>query len=238
MEALGALGINVGYLLIQILSFVILMTALVGWLYRPILNVLEQRKQRIAKGLEDARQAAIARENADAEARRILDEARAEASTVRRDAVVQAEQAAKDIDARAREEARGILANAQTAAVEERDRILSELRSQVAAISIAAANKLVGESLDEQRQRQLIGDFFAKVPSGVGALRGDRAEVTSALPLSDAEKANARQALNVSEINFRVDPSILGGLVVRVGDRVVDDSVASRMSAMEDALRR
>jgi F-type H+-transporting ATPase subunit b len=233
-----ALGINIGYLIIQVLAFIILMTALSGWLYQPILNVLEQRKQRIAKGLEDARQAAIARENADAEARRILDEARAEAANARRDAVVQAEQAAKDIDARAREDARSIIANAQTAAVEERDRILSELRGQVAAISIAAANKLVGESLDDQRQRRLIGDFFAKVPAGVNDLRGDTAEITSALPLSDTEKESARRAINAKEVNFRVDPTILGGLIVRVGDRVLDDSVASRMSALEDTLRR
>lgn len=232
------LGINIGYLLVQILAFIILMTALGGWLYRPILNVLEQRKQRIAKGLEDARQAAIARENADADARRILDEARGEAANARREAVVQAEQAANDIQARAREDAKAIAVNAQTAAVEERDRILSELRGQVAAIAIAAANKLVGESLDDQRQRRLIGDFFAKVPAGVSDLRGDSAEITSALPLSDAEKENARKSMNVKEVNFRVDPTILGGLIVRVGDRVVDDSVASRMSALEDSLRR
>lgn len=233
-----ALGINIGYLIVQILAFIILMTALTGWLYRPILNVLEQRKQRIAKGLEDARQAAIARENADAEARRILDEARGEAANVRREAVVQAEQAAKDIEAKAREDARAITANAQAAAVEERDRILSDLRGQVAAISIAAANKLVGDSLDEQRQRRLIADFFSKAPAGVAGLSGDSAEVTSALPLSDAEKDNVRKSLGAKEVNFRVDPTILGGLVVRVGDRVIDDSVASRMSAMEDALRR
>jgi F0F1-type ATP synthase delta subunit len=58
------------------------------------------------------------------------------------------------------------------------------------------------------------------------------------LPLSDAEKENARKSLNVKDVNFRVDPTILGGLIVRVGDRVVDDSVASRMSALEDSLRR
>ena len=52
-----------------------------------------------------------------------------------------------------------------TEATEERNRILADLRSQVAAISIAAANKLVGESLDEKRQHQLISDFFSRVPA-------------------------------------------------------------------------
>lgn len=233
-----ALGINLGYLLVQILGISALIVLLTAFIYKPILRVLDQRKARIAKGLEDARQAAIARENADAEAKRILDEARAEASNLRREAVVAAEQAGKDVEAKAREDARAIVAAAQTDAVEERNRILADLRGQVAAISIAAANKLVGASLDEKRQRELITDFFGKVPAEVSSLEGDTAEITSALPLTEAEMQSARRLVRAQNVQFKVDPSILGGLVVRVGDRVVDDSVANRMSALEESLRR
>lgn len=233
-----ALGINLGYLLVQILGVSALILLLTAFIYKPILRVLDQRKARIAKGLEDARQAAIARENADAEAKRILDEARAEASNLRREAVVAAEQAGKDVEAKAREDARGIVAAAQADAVEERNRILADLRGQVAAISIAAANKLVGASLDEKRQRELITDFFSKVPAEVASLQGDTAEITSALPLTEAEMQSARRLVRAQNVQFKVDPSILGGLVVRVGDRVVDDSVANRMSALEESLRR
>jgi len=233
-----ALGINLGYLLTQILGITALILLLTAFVYKPILRVLDERKARIAKGLEDARQASIARENADAEAKRVLDEARAEASNIRREAVVAAEQAAKDVEARAREDAKGIMANAQTEATEERNRILADLRGQVAAISIAAANKLVGESLDEKRQRALITDFFSRVPAEVASLKGDAAEITSALPLTTEEQAAARKMVGASNVQFKVDPSILGGLVVRVGDRVVDDSVASRMSALQESLRR
>ena len=60
---MDALGINLGYLIIQVFSFLILVLLLRGWLYAPISKVLEERKARIAKGLEDARQAAIARDN-------------------------------------------------------------------------------------------------------------------------------------------------------------------------------
>jgi F-type H+-transporting ATPase subunit b len=233
-----ALGINLGYLLTQILGISALLLLLTAFIYKPILRVLDERKARIAKGLEDARQAAIARENADAEAKRILDEARVEASSIRREAVVAAEQAAKDVEHKAREDAKGIIATAQTEAMEERDQILSNLRSQVAAISIAAANRLVGESLDEKRQHELIGDFFSKVPAEVSTLQGERAMVTSALPLTDAEKVQAREVLGARDIEFKVDPTILGGLIIRVGDRIVDDSVANRMSALQESLNR
>jgi F-type H+-transporting ATPase subunit b len=230
------LGINLGYLLMQILLFVILLLVLKNYAYEPILNVLEERKARIAKGLEDARQAAIARDNADAEARKILDASRAEAAKIRSDAAVQAEETAGVITTRANEEARGILAAAREEAEEERNRILAELRSQVAAIAIAAANKLVRESLDEGRQRALIADFFAKAPGNVSTIRGERAQVVSALPLTPAEQENVRRALNVSSVEFKVDPSILGGLVVRIDDQVVDNSVASEMEALRASL--
>lgn len=232
-----ALGINLGYLITQILGITALLLILSAFVYKPMLRVLDERKARIAKGLEDARQAEIARQNADADAKRILDEARAEAANLRREAVVAAEGAAKDVEHKAREDARGIIANAQSEATEERNRILADLRGQVAAISIAAANKLVGDSLDEKRQHELINDFFSRVPAGVSELKGEAAEVTSALPLTDAEKQSAAKVLGIKDVHFKVDPSILGGLVVRVGDRVVDDSVSNRMSALQESLR-
>lgn len=231
-----ALGINIGYLIMQILLFVILMTVLNGYLYSPITKVLEERKAKIAKGLEDARQAAIARDNADAEAKKILDAARAEAAKIRQDAAVQAEDSAKGILAKANEDARNISAKAKEDAEGERNRILSELRGQVASIAIAAANKLVGESLNEERQRSLIADFFAKVPATVSRLSGKTAEITSALPLTDAEQAKIKSSLGVESVSFRVNPAILGGLVIRVDDQVVDNSVAGQMNALRDSL--
>jgi F-type H+-transporting ATPase subunit b len=232
-----ALGINIGYLIMQILIITILLLVMKGLVYKPLLRILDERKARIAKGLEDARQAAIARDNADVEAKKILDTARQEAAKIRQDAVAQAEETSKAIEAKANEEARGIVAGAAEGAKEERNRILSELRGQVAAISIAAANKLVGESLDEKRQHALITDFFAKVPAGVEELSGDEAVVTSALPLTEDEQASAAKALQVESVDFKVDPSILGGLIVRVGDKVVDDSVVNRMNALGESLK-
>lgn len=234
---MDALGINIGYFLTQFFALLILIMLLRGWLYNPVMKVLEERKARIAKGLEDARQAAIARDNADAEAKKIMEEARVRADKEVQTRITAAEETAGGVTAKASEDAKAITANAREEAEEERNRILSELRNQVAAISIAAANKLVGESLDESRQRQIIGDFFARVPAKVSGLSGDSAVVTSALPLTDAEKANVQRTLNVSNVEYRVNPSILGGLVVRVGDQVVDDSIASQMNGLREALR-
>lgn len=232
-----ALGINIGYLIMQILGIAVLLMLLKGVAFGPILRVLDERKARIAKGLEDARQASIARDNADVEAKKILDAARSEAAKIRSEAAVQAEETAQGILAKANQDAKAVVAAAHEEGEAERNRVLSDLRGQVAAIAIAAANKIVGESLDDKRQRALIADFFAKVPTGVSAMRGDKAVVTSALPLTDAEQKEVQAALKVSDVTFKVDPSILGGLIVRVGDQVVDDSVAGQMGALRESLR-
>ncbi|MCP5099144.1 MAG: F0F1 ATP synthase subunit B [Chloroflexi bacterium] len=237
MDQLAALGINPGYVLMQILLFIILFMVLRGYLYNPILKALEERKAKIAKGLEDARQNAIARDNAEAEAKELLAGARAEASKLRQEAAVQAEDTAKGIVAKAEEDAKAKLAAVAQDAEEERNRVLADARGQIASIAIAAANKLVGEALDEKRQREIVANFFSQVPADVAGLSGDAAEVTSALPLTDAEQASAKQAIGAGSVTFKVNPSILGGLIVRVGDNVVDNSVSAQMSALSESLK-
>lgn len=233
-----ALGINLGFIIMQVLLFTVLMLVLRGYAYDPIIKLLEERKARIAKGLEDARQAAIARDNAEAEAKKVLDAARGEAAKLRQEAAVGAEATAKEIMAKAHEEARGVVVNARAEAESERNRVLAEMRSQIASISIAAAHKLVGEALDEKRQHELIADFFAKAPAGLRQLSGDTAEITSALPLTESEKDNLRRAVTARSVEFKVNPSILGGLIVRVGDQIVDNSVAGQMGALRDSMLR
>ena len=56
-------------------------------------------------------------------------------------------------------------------------------------LAMAAAERLIGQSLDQSKSQQLISDFFSKSSADLKGL-GDTVEVTTALPLTDAEKAN------------------------------------------------
>jgi len=245
---LSALGINLGYLLVQIISFIIALLILRAWVYRPVLNLLDRRRKTIAQGLEDARLAAEARANAEKEAQRILTEAQQEAATKLREASERAEEVAREVRAAAEREVVKLRETASAEATAERDRVLADLRGHVAALAIAAAQKVVGEALDEKRHRALIDDFFSGVQGGkvevlkdLPRMSGANAEVVSALPLTPAEEQAVRKDIleklgGGATLTFRVDPTILGGLKIRVGDRVVDGSVAGRLESMRRSL--
>ena len=237
-----ALGINIGLLIVQIIAFTIVFLTLNAWIYKPMLNMMETRKQKIAQGLEDARVAADARANAEKEAAKIIADAQAEAGKVVREATERAESAGKDVKAAAEAEAAKAREAALAEAELERARILGDLRGQVASLAIAAANKLVGEALDEKKQHALLDEFFSGVKSGKvvvveGGFSGESAEVTSALPLSNDEQDAVKKSFNAKEVAFKVDPSILGGLVVKIGDKVLDGSVAGKLEGLRHSLK-
>jgi len=236
-----ALGINLGLLIVQIIAFAIVFLTLNAWVYKPMLDMMESRKQKIAQGLEDARVASEARANAEKEAAKVLAEAQVEAGKVVREATERAVAAGKDVKAAAEAEAAKAREAAMAEAELERNRILGDLRGQVAALAIAAANKLVGDALDEKKQRALIDEFFSGVKGGkvvvADELTGDSAEVTSALPLTSDEQNSVKKSVTVKEVSFKVDPAILGGLIIKVGDKVLDGSVAGKLEGLRQAMK-
>ena len=241
------LGISLGYLVFQILNFAIICLLLYAWAYKPILKMLDNRKQKIAQGLEDARIASEARANAEQDAARILAEAQNKANQVIRESTERAETAALDIRANAEAEATKAREAALAEVQVDRDRMLGDLRSQIAALAIAAAQKLVGESLDEKRQHALINEFFSGVRAGKvevlegATISGASAEVTSALPLSKDEMTAVKDDIlskvgSTATVSFRIDPTILGGLVIRVGGKVLDASVAGQLESLRESI--
>jgi F-type H+-transporting ATPase subunit b len=234
---LTPLGINTGFLLAQIINFllIIFVPALI-FLWRPLTNMLDSRAAKIQKSLEDSAVAANARRNAETEVEKLLADARVDAQRVVEEARSRGEEVAATIEADARTEADAIRAEARSRSNEERDRQLADLRGQVVAIAVAMSQRLIGETLDEKRQQALVSDFFAKVPAETRQLSGN-VEVISAMPLSDAEQASVKTQIGVDNVTFSVDPSILGGLVLRTEDRVVDGSVRSNLSELAGRLR-
>jgi F-type H+-transporting ATPase subunit b len=245
---LAQLGLNLGYLLVQIVCFFIIFVVVRVWIVKPLQGLLERRRNTIAQSMDDARVAAEARANAEKDAAGIVSEAQAKAAHIISEATERADAAMLEVKAETDNETskqrEAVLAEVEL----ERNRILGDLRGQVAALAIAAAEKLVGETLDEKRQHVLLAEFFSGVRSGkVVVLEGAEikaasAEVVSALPLTNDEQeivkkdVLARMGTQVA-VDFRVDPSILGGLVIYAGDKVLDGSVAGQLDDLHKSLK-
>lgn len=242
------LGLNLGYLLVQIICFFIILVVVKAWIVKPLLGMLEKRRLKLEQGLEDARIAAEARANAEQDAVKIITAAQTKAAHIINEATERADAAMVDVKTGAEKEIakerEAIMGEVQ----EERNRMLADLRGQVAALSIAAAQRLIGEAMDAKRQHALLEEFFSGVKSGKlvlmeGAdLTGDSADVTSALPLSEEEQTsimnNVLDKMGAkTNIAFHVDPQILGGLVIRVGDKVLDGSVSGQLEGLRKSLK-
>ena len=250
-----ALGLNLGYLIVQILNFAVIFIVLRTWIYRPILGMLDKRRQTVSQGLEDARIASEARANAEQEANKIIAEAQKKAADIIRENTERSDSSIQQLKKEAESDIQKARVASQSEIEKERDRMLQELRGQVVTLAIAAAQKLIGESLlqDKNRQQALVQEFFSGIKDGkviiledgdIDKLSAEKVTVTSALPLDDAEQkliqkdfiSSAGEGKEKPNFVFNVDPSILGGLVIKVGDRIVDGSVSAQLEDLRTQL--
>ena len=130
------------------------------------------------------------------------------------------------------------LVNDGSKSVEERSSALVDAISSDVSAEIENLLRLV----IQDNHVDMLGDISAAIAEVATGKKGPaKAEVVSAVELSDEEQARLRESLaeqhgNELVFSFRVDPSLLGGLRVRVGDRLTDTSVASRLAVLRESL--
>ena len=152
---MGELGINPTYLAFQIVNFLLLVFLLHRILYRPILRMLEQRRERIREGQEAAERARAEAEQMRQEYERQLEESRAHARKIMDDAAAAAERLREESVAAAQQEAQRIVERGREELRAEVEHARRELRQEVAALSVTVAGKLIQESLDSEKNREL-----------------------------------------------------------------------------------
>jgi len=163
MAFFDAFGVDVFKLAFQIVNFLLILYLLNRFLFKRVLALLDERGDRISKGLEDAEAAARDRELARAEREAALDEARKEAQTMIARATKIAEDSRAEIVAAARAEAEKVAAKATEEITAEKQRAIAELRSQVADLALDAAGRLVRSEMNAPTQRRLVEEFLAEV---------------------------------------------------------------------------
>jgi len=133
-----------------------------------IIDIAEARQREITAKLEDAERARAEAEARLKEADAKLIEARRTADTVIEGANRSGEQLRRELRDKAEAEYQRILANAQKDIEAERERALQSARNEVAGMVVVATQKVIGETLDEHKHRQLIERAIEEIASGDG----------------------------------------------------------------------
>ena len=158
---LGQLGIEGGLLVSQIVNFLILIVVLRVTLYQPVLNMLEQRKQRIAQSMKEAERTSVAAREAEHDKAKVIEEARREAQEIRAQATRDTEKIAQEIRSRAEQEATEIRQKAQADARTQVESALSDANKQIADLAILATQQILGRELANRGEHErFVAEFL------------------------------------------------------------------------------
>lgn len=156
MEAAEALGINVPGLVAQIINFSLLMVLLTALLYKPVLKMLDERATRIRESLEKAEEVKREAERTEQQFQARIQESRQEGQAILAQATKSGERLIEEARQRAREEGESLLTRARTEIEMERDRAITELQQRFADLTVLAASRVIGQSLDKESHVRLI----------------------------------------------------------------------------------
>ncbi|HEY8238766.1 MAG TPA: F0F1 ATP synthase subunit B [Candidatus Limnocylindrales bacterium] len=165
-EAEPLFQINLFQVVIAAANFVVFLVLMWQFAFKPVSKMLADRKALIEQGLRDAEQAKKDRENAEQERLAAITEARREANDILARAQKVAQET-RDADiAATKTELERLRVKATDEIAAEKQRALTELRSEVADLALQAASRVVGETMTDQRQRRLVEEFLADPTPG------------------------------------------------------------------------
>lgn len=162
---------TVNELIWAIINFVVFFALLRHFLYRPVLKLLDARRDEIQNNLAQAEAARKETQEAKADYERQLAKARDEAQNLISRAQATADKTKDDLLGQAQRQAQDTLARAQKAIASEKEQALDEIRREVADLAVMAAGKVIERSLDVEQHRQLVDDLIKKMPDAGGPSR-------------------------------------------------------------------
>lgn len=145
------------------ISFLVVFLLLKKFAFPNLNTMLEERREAIQGKLEESDRALAEAERVKATYATKIDEARTEGNKIIEEAKGTAEALRRDVVAKAEAEAQAIVARAQAEVSTERDRALSELRSDVGAMSVELASKIMEKELDASAHQSLVDEYIARL---------------------------------------------------------------------------
>lgn len=246
------LELDVPTIILEIVNFVVLAVLLYYFLFRPVMEQVEARaaeKQRLlAEAEEDREQAAHIRaeieqrlEQVDREAAEIVDGARQRLESERQDVMEEV-----------RREADRILEQAQAEAERVQERHLRDFRQDLLDAFESVCTGVIGQVAPQGVHDTLVEQLTERVwemgrqeMAQVETIRRSLGERTPAVHVITARDLSPEQQRNLVRtfsavadrnvsVDLELDPSLAAGLRVRIGDLVIDNSIARQVSDLHD----
>lgn len=155
--------VDPGLFIWTIVTFLVLLTLLAKFAWRPLLRSLEARQETIRKSLADAEKARQELERLNQESSQIIRQARVESESIIGASRADAERLRGELREKARAEADGILKNAERQIQLETARALQQIRHEAADLSVAIASKLIQRNLTKEDNEKLIEDALKQL---------------------------------------------------------------------------
>ena len=160
-----ALGISLKEFIFYLINFLILVGILTKFLYRPLLDLLAKRKQSIKDALDNAeltnRRADEKMENYDRRIAKVEEEGR----EIIRNAKIKADAQARDIIDEANKQAADMIAKAETAIQKEKEKAMVDMKHEIAALAILAAEKIVEHEIQKVGQEAVVDEIIRQTRS-------------------------------------------------------------------------
>ncbi len=150
------LNINPGLIIWTLITFAFVFVVLGKFAWKPLLHALHSREQEIADSLKKAEEAKKDAERMLHENKIAMEKASSETSRLIAEGRAMAEQLKSDIVAKANESAKKMMEQAKDEIAREKDSAMAQLRNEVAELSIAVAEKILDESLDAAKQKNIV----------------------------------------------------------------------------------
>lgn len=155
-ELFSELGINPPVLIAQLVSFILLFLLLRSVAYKRILKMFDERSRRIKESMELTEQVKEQAAHAEQEVKKQIEAASKQGQEIIARAMRTGEEVRQKAQEEARRDAEALLARARLEIQTERDGAIDELRREFADLTVLAAGKVIGKSLDREAHRELI----------------------------------------------------------------------------------
>ena len=157
------MAVDFGMAIVVWVCFILLCLILYKFAWKPILTGLDKREETIRKALEDAEQAAAELAKIGDSRATIIAEADTKAKEIVATARKAAVEGARVIENKAKEESQILLENATREINAAREKAEARLRYESAELAIGLASKLIGENLDDAKNRALTDRLIADI---------------------------------------------------------------------------